>query len=143
MGRTASASRPAPENPSLANAETLTLKVGPPPELAAASRLRPRYFPFTRVTERTTGLSNRPNRRKRRIMDTDVLVMGGLTIITVIWAFTRGRDLPFRGFQAGVRLLEDVWLPLLLGFCLAGLFEVMISRDLLVKWMCKESIFQW
>jgi uncharacterized membrane protein YraQ (UPF0718 family) len=75
-------------------------------------------------------------------MDTDVLVMGGLTILMVIWAFTRGRDLPFRGFQAGFRLLEDVWLPLLLGFCLAGLFEVMISRDMLVKWMGKESGFQ-
>ena len=75
-------------------------------------------------------------------MDTDIAVMGGLTILMVVWAFTRGRDLPLRGFQAGFRLLEDVWLPLLLGFCLAGLFEVMVSRDMLVKWMGEESGLQ-
>jgi uncharacterized membrane protein YraQ (UPF0718 family) len=89
-------------------------------------------------------LPKKQERQKKRkgIMDTDVLVMGGLTVLMVIWALTRGRDVPLRGFQAGFRLLEDVWLPLLLGFCLAGLFEVMISKDMLVKWMGEESGFQ-
>ncbi len=72
-------------------------------------------------------------------MDTDVLVMGGLTILMVVWAFTRGKDLPLRGVQAGLGLLQEVWLPLLLGFMLAGLFEVLVSRELLVTWMGKES----
>ena len=75
-------------------------------------------------------------------MDADVLVIGGLTILMVVWAFTRGQDLPLRGFQAGFALLREVWLPLLFGFCLAGLFEVMVSRELLVKWMGEESGFQ-
>ncbi len=72
-------------------------------------------------------------------MDTDVLIMGGLAILMAVWAFTRGKDLPLRGFQAGLGLLQEVWLPLLLGFMLAGLFEVLISRELLVTWMGKES----
>lgn len=72
-------------------------------------------------------------------MDTDVLVMGGLAILMAVWAFTRGKDLPLRGVQAGLGLLQEVWLPLLLGFMLAGLFEVLVSRELLVKWMGKES----
>lgn len=72
-------------------------------------------------------------------MDTDVLVMGGLTILMVAWAFTKGKDLPLRGIQAGFGLLQEVWLPLLFGFCLAGLFEVLVPRELLVKWMGKES----
>lgn len=76
------------------------------------------------------------------MLDTDVAVMGGLVIIMVLWAFTRDRGLPLRGFEAGFKLIEDVWLPLLLGFCLAGLFEVMVSKDLLVKWMGEESGFQ-
>ncbi|MGH7429600.1 MAG: permease [Candidatus Methylomirabilaceae bacterium] len=76
------------------------------------------------------------------MFDTDVAVMGGLTILMAIWAFFRDRDLPLRGFQAGFRLLEDVWLPLLLGLCLAGLFEVMISKETLVKWMGEESGIQ-
>ena len=88
-------------------------------------------------------MPNNPGLQKgKKKMDTDVAVMGALTILMVIVAFTRGRDLPFRGFQAAFKLLEDVWLPLLLGFCLAGLFEVMLSRDTLVKWMGEESGFQ-
>lgn len=75
-------------------------------------------------------------------MNSDILIMGGLTVLMAIWAFTRDSALPLRGFQAGFKLLEDVWLPLLLGFSLAGLFEVMIPRDMLVKWMGEESGFQ-
>jgi len=86
---------------------------------------------------------NKPDRQKRRKkVDTDVAVMGGLVIIMVIWAFTRDRGLPLKGFETAFKLIEDVWLPLLLGFCLAGLFDVMVSKDLLVKWMGKESGFQ-
>ncbi len=77
--------------------------------------------------------------RGKKRMDTDALVMGGLTILMAVFAFTKGRDLPLRGFQAGLGLLQEVWLPLLFGFCLAGLFEVLVSRELLVKWMGKES----
>ena len=72
-------------------------------------------------------------------MDTDVLVMGGLTTLMVVWAFTRGKDLPLRGFQAGLGLLQEVWLPLLFSFCLAGLLDVLISWELLVTWMGTES----
>ena len=55
------------------------------------------------------------------------------------WTFTRGKKLPLRGVQAGLGLLQEVWLPLLFGFMLAGLFDVLISRELLVNWMGEES----
>ncbi len=80
-----------------------------------------------------------PARRGKKIIDTDVLVMGGLTILMAVLAFTKGKDLPLRGFQTGLGLLQEVWLPLLFGFCLAGLFEVLVPRELLVKWMGAES----
>lgn len=72
-------------------------------------------------------------------MDTDALVMGGLTILMAAWAFTKGKDLPLQGLQAGFGLLQEVWLPLLFGFMLAGLFEVLVPKELLVKWMGEES----
>jgi len=60
-----------------------------------------------------TGLSDNADTQKgKKTMDTDVLVRGGLTILMVVWAFTRGKDLPLRGFQAGLGLLQEVWLPL-------------------------------
>ena len=72
-------------------------------------------------------------------MDSSIAVMGGLTLVMVIWAYAKGSDLPLRGFQATLELLQDVWLPLLLGFCLAGFFDVLVPRDLLVRWMGEQS----
>jgi uncharacterized membrane protein YraQ (UPF0718 family) len=72
-------------------------------------------------------------------MDSSVAVMGGLLVLMAIWAFAKDHHLPLQGFRSALRLLEDVWLPLLLGFAIAGLFEVLVSRDLLIKWMGEES----
>jgi uncharacterized protein len=88
-------------------------------------------------------LADKQDRQKgKKKMDSSVAVMGGLLILMVVWAFMRDSNLPLRGFQSAVRLLEDVWLPLLLGFAIAGLFEVMVSRELLIKWMGEESGFR-
>ena len=43
------------------------------------------------------------------------------------------------GLSGRVGLLQEVWLPLLFGFCLAGLFEVLISWELLATWMGREE----
>jgi uncharacterized membrane protein YraQ (UPF0718 family) len=77
--------------------------------------------------------------RGKKRMDTDALVMGGLTILMVVWAFTKGKDVPLRGLQAGLGILQEAWLPLLFGFCLAGLFEVLVPRELLATWMGARS----
>ncbi|MGB4782603.1 hypothetical protein [Candidatus Methylomirabilis sp.] len=74
----------------------------------------------------------------KKAMETDVLVMGGLTILMVD-GLTRGKDLPLRGLQTGLGLLQGVWLPLLFGFYLAGIFEVLISWELLATWMGATS----
>ena len=60
--------------------------------------------------------------RGKQGVDSAVLVMGGLTLALVVWAFVKGPDLPLKGLQASFELLRGVWLPLLLGFCLAGFF---------------------
>jgi uncharacterized membrane protein YraQ (UPF0718 family) len=72
-------------------------------------------------------------------MDSSIGVMGGLTLVMIVWAYMKGPDLPLRGFQVTWGLLQDVWLPLLLGYCLAGFFDVLVSRELLVKWMGEQS----
>jgi uncharacterized membrane protein YraQ (UPF0718 family) len=86
------------------------------------------------------GAPSRPKGKKR--VDSSVVVMGGLTLVMVIWAYAKGSDLPLRGFQTSFGLLQDVWLPLLLGFCLAGFFDVLVPRELLVKWMGEQSGWQ-
>jgi uncharacterized membrane protein YraQ (UPF0718 family) len=75
-------------------------------------------------------------------VDSSVTVMGGLTLALVVWAFIKGPDVPLKGLQASLELLQGVWIPLLLGFCLAGFFNVLVPHKLLVKWMGEQSGFQ-
>ena len=94
------------------------------------------------TTVRAEPVEARGRRKEKRRVDSSIGVMGGLTIVMAIWAFTKSPDLPLRGFQVGLALLQDVWLPLLLGFCLAGFFDVLLPRDMLVKWMGEQSGWQ-
>lgn len=66
-------------------------------------------------------------------------VMGGLTLLLVLLAFVKGPDVPLRGLQTTLGLLRDVWPQLLLGFCIAGFFDVLVPREVLVKWMGEQS----
>ena len=72
-------------------------------------------------------------------MDSSIVVMGGLTLLLMILAYMKGPELPLRGLQTSWTLLQDVWLPLLLGFLLAGFFDVLVPREFLVKWMGEQS----
>ena len=90
--------------------------------------------------QRTASAAGTQSRQKgKKRVDSSIGVMGGLTLVMIIWAYAKGSDLPLRGFQATFALLQDVWLPLLLGFCLAGFFDVLVPRDLLVRWMGEQS----
>ena len=75
-------------------------------------------------------------------VDSSVIIMGGLTLALVVWACIKGPDVPLKGLQASFDLLQGVWIPLLLGFCLAGFFNVLVPRELLVQWMGEQSGFQ-
>lgn len=91
-------------------------------------------------TARPTSPAGARGRRKgKRGVDSSIGVMGGLTLAMILVAYMKGPDLPLRGFQTTWELLQDVWLPLLLGFCLAGFFDVLVPRDFLVKWMGEQS----
>jgi uncharacterized membrane protein YraQ (UPF0718 family) len=93
--------------------------------------------------QRIPGAAVRQDRRKNKTsVDASVIVMGSVAVVMVIWASLKGPDLLLRGFHASFELLQDVWLPLLLGFCLAGFFNVLVPQELLVKWMGEQAGFQ-
>ena len=94
------------------------------------------------TTVRAEPVEARGRQKGKKRVDSSISVMGTLTVAAVIWAFVKSPDLPLRGFQVSFELLQDVWLPLLLGFCLAGFFDVLISRDMLIRWMGERSGFQ-
>jgi uncharacterized membrane protein YraQ (UPF0718 family) len=93
-----------------------------------------------KATEKPAGAADARGRQKgKKGVDSSVFVMGGLTLLLVILAYIKGSDLPLRGLQTSWSLLQDVWLPLLLGFLLAGFFDVLVPREFLIKWMGEQS----
>lgn len=96
------------------------------------------------LSEKAAGkpAGTRGDAKGKQGVDSAVLIMGGLTLALVIWAFIKDPDLPLQGFQASLDLLQGVWLPLLLGFLLAGFFNVLVPRELLVRWMGEQSGLQ-
>ncbi len=92
------------------------------------------------ITSKPISPAGPPGRRKgKKGVDSSIWVMGGLTLLMIILAYMKSPDLPLRGLQTTWGLLQDVWLPLLLGFCLAGFFDVLVPREFLVKWMGEQS----
>jgi len=94
----------------------------------------------SKATEKPAGTANARGRQKgKKGVDSSLIVMGGLTLLLALLAYIKGPDLPLRGLQTSWTLLQDVWLQLLLGFLLAGFFDVLVSREFLVKWMGEQS----
>jgi uncharacterized membrane protein YraQ (UPF0718 family) len=53
-------------------------------------------------------------------------------------AFARDRRLPLEGLASSARLLRGVWIELLLGFVLAGLVDVLVPGEALIRWLGGE-----
>jgi uncharacterized membrane protein YraQ (UPF0718 family) len=76
-------------------------------------------------------------RRKKRV-DASLWILLGLTIAAAGVAFSRDRALPLAGLASTVRLFRGVWLELLLGFLLAGLVDVVVPSEALIRWLGGE-----
>jgi uncharacterized protein len=76
--------------------------------------------------------------RRKKKMDISVLVLLGLTVGLLAYAFFRDPRLPVTALLATRRLLGSVWIELALGFLLAGLVDVLVPSDVLVQWLGKE-----
>ena len=72
-------------------------------------------------------------------MDTTTLVLAAVTIVLLIFAFYRGRDLPQAGLMAAGRTLWRNLPLLLLGFAIAGLAQVVIPKELISRWLGAEA----
>ncbi len=72
-------------------------------------------------------------------MDTTTLVLAAVTIVLLVIAFYRGRDLPQAGLLAAGRTLWRNLPLLLLGFAIAGLAQVIIPKELISRWLGAEA----
>jgi uncharacterized membrane protein YraQ (UPF0718 family) len=76
--------------------------------------------------------------KRRRRVDANLWILLGLTLAALAVAFARSPELPLAGLRSSARLLGNVWLELALGFALAGLFDVLVSQQSLVRWLGEE-----
>ena len=72
-------------------------------------------------------------------MDVSFFVLLGLTLALAAFALSRDARLLGEAARATGRLFGSVWMELALGFLLAGLFDVLVSTELLVKWLGAEQ----
>jgi len=71
-------------------------------------------------------------------MDANLWILLGLTAVAFAFAFARNPALPAEGLASSARLFRGVWLELALGFVLAGLFDVLIPEESLVRWLGED-----
>jgi uncharacterized membrane protein YraQ (UPF0718 family) len=72
-------------------------------------------------------------------MDATTLILAVAALILLVIAFRKGPDIPLAGLEAGARTLWRNLAILLLGFAIAGLAQVLIPRDLIVRWLGSQT----
>jgi uncharacterized membrane protein YraQ (UPF0718 family) len=77
--------------------------------------------------------------KKRKGMNPGLLFASVLTLGMAIVAFRRDPNLLALGLKSSGRLLSSVWMELLLGFLMAGLLEVLLPSETLLRWLGSGS----
>lgn len=72
-------------------------------------------------------------------MDTTTLVMAVVAALLLLMAFMRERHLPRAGLSAAGNMLWRNLPILLLGFVIAGLVQVLVSRAMITRWLGDQA----
>jgi len=72
---------------------------------------------------------------KRRRVTSTTLILLGLVLIGVGYAWWKDPALPLQGLQASGKLFGGVWIELALGFVLAGLIDVLLPAATISRWL--------
>jgi hypothetical protein len=72
-------------------------------------------------------------------MSRDTLIMAALAIALLAIAFVRGGGLWLSGLQAGARSFWGLLPILLISFAIAGLMQVLVPREVLMRWLGAEA----
>jgi uncharacterized membrane protein YraQ (UPF0718 family) len=72
-------------------------------------------------------------------MDTDTIILVAIAVVLLVAAYLRGGDLWLTGLQAGASSFWRLLPTLLISFAVAGLMQVLIPRDQLMRWLGREA----
>jgi uncharacterized protein len=79
-------------------------------------------------------------RKRGARMDASFFILLGLVVIAFGVAVARDPSAPARALASTGRLLQGVWLDLLLGFILAGLVDVLVPQAVMSRWLGAEQM---
>lgn len=72
-------------------------------------------------------------------MDIATLVLGIITVILLLVAYSRGKDVPVEGLMVAGRTLWHNLLLLVFGFVIAGLVQVLVPRPVITQWLGTQA----
>lgn len=80
------------------------------------------------------------DKKGKRKLDISMLVLIGLVCVVAVMAYLSGGWQRIgAGLVQSVHLLDTIWSRLFLGFFLGGLVHVLVSRDLIARWLGPTS----
>src|SRR5688572_13398821 len=78
----------------------------------------------------------------KKTMNGSLWILLGATLVALVVAYARAPGLPLKGMFAAGKLVQNVWLELVLGFALAGLLEVLIPQPVLATWLGEAELWR-
>lgn len=84
-------------------------------------------------------IKNTDKKRRSSQMFISTLIMGMLTVIFIIIAYSKGQNLHIQGVKSGLNMALEVLPMLLFAFILAGIIQVLIPKELVSRWIGEES----
>ena len=75
-------------------------------------------------------------------MNTAGIIMGILAVILIIVGYFIAKDLPLSGIKTGGKMLWDVLPILVFAFIIAGMVQVLIPREFIIKYLGAEAGFK-
>lgn len=75
-------------------------------------------------------------------MNTATVVMFIIAIVLLVVAYLQGDNLHILGLKAAAKMFGQVMPILIAAFLIAGLIQVLIPKEFIVKWLGKEAGFE-
>jgi uncharacterized membrane protein YraQ (UPF0718 family) len=75
-------------------------------------------------------------------MNTATIIMGILALATLIVAYFMGEHLPLTGLKSGGKMFLGILPLLVFAFIIAGMIQVLVPREFVIKYLGAESGFK-
>ncbi len=73
-------------------------------------------------------------------MNVAAIIMLAIAVILLVVAYLQGDNLHILGLKTGAKMLWQIMPILIIAFVIAGLIQVLIPREFIIKWLGPEAV---